>query len=331
MSKTIRTRSRSALPSAAPPQSNTYLAHDIETVATDALNGYARDLRQHSSKQIAQIAASIRAFGFLVPVVVATDNVIVAGHGRWLAARDLALPNIPVIRAGHLSPERLRAFRLADNRLAENAGWNREALALELSELTDLVVDFELELTGFETAEIDLIIDGPVQAKADPADDCPLPAAAISRPGDLWRLGQHRLLCGSALDAESYQRLLGSEQVRMVFADPPYNVPVSGHVCGSGRVQHREFAMASGEMSEPEFVDFLANTMEHLRESLVPGGLMYLAMDHRHVFELTTAARRTGLEQINLCVWNKTNAGMGSFTGRSTSSSSFSSAPAPLT
>ncbi|AWN44731.1 DNA methylase N-4 [Methylobacterium durans] len=315
MSKSPRTRLR-ATGSSPPPRSNTFLPDSVELVSTAGLKAYARDLRQHSDKQVNQIAVSIREFGFLVPVVVSPDYTIAAGHGRWLAAKQLGLPQVPVIRAAHLSPERLRAFRLADNRLAENADWNREALALELSELTGLNLDFELELTGFEVAEIDLIIDGEATvAKADPADTCPAPAAgaAVSRSGDLWQLGPHRLLCGSALEAGSYAVLLAGEPVRMVFSDPPYNVPVSGHVCGSGQIQHREFAMASGEMSEAEFVAFLARAMELLRESLVAGGLMYLAMDHRHVFELTSAARRVDLEQLNICVWNKTNGGMGSF------------------
>ncbi|BDL38057.1 site-specific DNA-methyltransferase [Methylorubrum extorquens] len=314
--KQPRSRRSSTSAAANPTVPNTFLAETIELVPSDSLTAYARDLRQHSDKQVAQIAASLRAFGFLVPLIAAADNTIVAGHGRWLAAKHLGLPRLPVIRAGHLSPERLRAFRLADNRLAENAGWNREALAMELSELTGLELDFELELTGFETAEIDLILDPPTaKAATDPADACPLLAAgpAVTQLGDLWQLGPHRLLCGSALEADSYATLLQGESVRMVFSDPPYNVPVSGHVCGSGKVQHREFAMASGEMSEAEFVAFLDQAIAHLRERLVPGGLMYLAMDHRHVFELSTAARQTGLEQLNICVWNKTNAGMGSF------------------
>lgn len=314
--KQPRSRRTSVQAAANPARSNTFLAETIELVSTGSLSAYARELRQHSDKQVAQIAASLRAFGFLVPVIAAADNTIVAGHGRWLAAKHLGLPRLPVIRAGHLSLERLRAFRLADNRLAENAGWNREALALELSELTGLELDFELELTGFETAEIDLILEPPAtKAVADPADACPPLATgpAITQLGDLWQLGAHRLLCASALEADSYAALLQGESVRMVFSDPPYNVPVSGHVCGSGKVQHREFAMASGEMSEAEFVTFLDRAMAHLRDHLVPGGLMYLAMDHRHVFELSTAVRRTGLEQLNICVWNKTNAGMGSF------------------
>ena len=288
----VQTRSRRTSVSAAanPTLSNTFLAETIELVPSDSLTAYARELRLHSSKQVAQIAASLRAFGFLVPVIAATDNTIVAGHGRWLAAKHLGLPRLPVIRAGHLSPERLRAFRLADNRLAENAGWNREALALELSELTGLELDFELELTGFETAEIDLILDPPIaKAAADPADACPplTTGPAVTQTGDLWQLGPHRLLCASALEAGSYASLLQGESVRMVFSDPPYNVPVAGHVCGSGKVQHREFAMASGEMSEGEFVAFLDCAMTHLRARLVPGGLMYLEpcpfrLAHRH-------------------------------------------------
>lgn len=299
----MSTRSRSRRPVASPPlHASTVLADTVVLRPTAQLKAHPRELRQHSDKQLAQIAASIREFGFLVPIVADPHDTILAGHARWLAAQRLGLPQVPVILADHLSPERLRAFRLADNRLAENASWNRDALALELR-----------ELTGFETAEIDLILDAP--ATSDPADDCP-PAAsglAVTRPGDLWQLGRHRLLCASALEADSYARLLAGETVRMVLSDPPYNVPIAGHVCGTGRVQHREFAMAAGEMSQDAFIAFLAQAMRLLRDSLVPGGLMYLAMDHRHVFELTSATRLCGLEQLNLCVWNKTNAGLGSF------------------
>ena len=146
--KQTRSRRTSVPAAASSARSSTFLAKTIELVSTDSLSAYARELRKHSDKQITQIAASLRVFGFLVPVIAAADNTIVAGHRRWLAAKYLGLPSLPVIRVDHLSPERLRAFRLADNRLAENAGWNHEALALELSELTGLELDFELELTG---------------------------------------------------------------------------------------------------------------------------------------------------------------------------------------
>lgn len=294
--------------------SNTFLADHIELVPTDSLKAAKRELRRHSDEQVSHIALSIREMGFLVPVIIDKANFIIAGHARWAAAKLLGLPRVPAIRASHLSPERVRAFALADNKLPEGSTWDLDALAVELKELSELTLDFDLELTGFKTAELDGIIAALETNDSDPADESPPPSSlpAVSRLGDLWQLGRHRLLCGSALDKISYERLLGDERVRMVFSDPPFNLAVSS-LCGSGKIQHREFAMASGEMSEEEFLAFLTSALGQMKASVVEGGLLYLAMDHRHVLELISAARRNGLEQITLCVWNKTNAGMGSF------------------
>lgn len=285
----------------------------IEWRALAELAPYPGNARTHSGKQIHQIAASIREFGFTNPVLVDQKNTIIAGHGRVEAAKELGLGAVPTIRLEHLSEVQKQAYIIADNRLAEIAGWDREVLAIELQNLVTL--DFEVELTGFSTAEIDLLIDPvPEPAKTDPADVVPeVTTPAITRPGDLWQLGRHRLLCASALEADSYARLAGGKQASMVFADPPYNVPIGGHVCGSGRIHHREFAMASGELSEDQFVAFLARALEGLASVSADGALLYVCMDWRHLFELLTAGRRTGLHLLNLCVWNKDNGGMGSF------------------
>ena len=273
-----------------------------------------RNARTHSKKQIRQIADSIRVFGFTNPVLIDQDGAILAGHGRVAAARQLGWTEVPTIELSAMTEAQKRAYVLADNKLALNAGWDEELLALELGELASLELDFDLTLTGFEMAEIDLLIgdkaDGDPTADAVPEVD---PAAPpVSRPGDLWLLGPHRVLCGDATDPQSFAALLGSERAQLVFIDPPYNVPIDGHVCGLGSIRHAEFAMASGEMSEAEFTRFLKTVFGHLIGHSAEGAIHFVCMDWRHVYELLTAARGLYAEQKNLCIWNKDNGGMGS-------------------
>ena len=215
---------------------------------------------------------------------------------------------------GPLSAKK-RALAIADNRIALNAGWNIEILALELQELSTLDIDFDLEVIGFDTAEIDILIDGPRRKPAPmPADQVvAIPAVAVSRPGDLWLLGEHKLLCGDAREAECFAALMGEERAGVVFTDPPYNVRVDGHVCGSGKITHREFAMASGEMSKSEFIDFLTRTLGNAAQVSLDGAIHFVCMDWRHMGEIITAGRAVYAEMKNLCVWNKNNGGMGSF------------------
>jgi len=291
------------------------LASAIEHLPLASLTAYERNARAHSERQITKLASLIRSVGFLVPIIVDEQNVIIAGHGRWAAAKQIGLKQLPVIRAGHLTPHQVQAFRLADNRLGELSTWDEKALALEFKELAAVELDPELlDLTGFETAEIDLCLESLDEAAPDAADALPEPNAdpTVSRAGDLWLLGAHKLLCGSALDPASYQRLLGGELVRAVWSDPPYNVPVVGHVCGLGQVKHREFAMASGEMSEREFTAFLSDYLILAKNHSLPGALHYACMDAPHALELLTAARQAQLTFKTTCTWAKTNAGMGS-------------------
>jgi DNA modification methylase len=209
----------------------------------------------------------------------------------------------------HLSAAEKRAYIIADNRLAEDASWNPDALRLELAELLEL--DIEIEVTGFETGEIDVLLDAG-DLGTDPADATPAPAAvAVSRPGDLWEIGPHRLLCGDALDPTSYELVLDGAIPSAVFTDPPYNVPISGHVCGLGRVQHREFAMASGEMTRAEFAVFLRKVCDRAIEWLPAGGIAFICMDWRSAADLIIQGEAAGFELLNLCVWAKTNGGMG--------------------
>ncbi len=289
----------------------------VEWRKTDKLTPYSGNARTHSQKQIHQIAASIRKFGFTNPVLIDAEGGIIAGHGRIEAARLLGLEKVPTIRLDHLSEAQKRAYIIADNRLAELAGWDEKLLAIELQYLSELDLDFEVEITGFETAEIDLVIESlEAPDENDPADDVPEMAAdapAVTRSGDLWLLGNNRLLCGDAQKPESYEVLMAGEHARMVFTDPPYNVRIDGHVCGSGRIKHSEFAMAAGEMSEAEFTTFLTTVLAHLVGRSVDGALIYTCIDWRHLLELLVAGRNADIELLNLCVWNKDNGGMGSF------------------
>jgi DNA modification methylase len=270
--------------------------------------------RVHSKKQIRQIAHSIETFGFNVPVLVDGDLKVIAGHGRLLACRELGWTEVPTISLAHLSEAQVRAFMIADNRLTEIATWNDRLLGEQLRELSALNLDFSLDVTGFDIPDIDVLIEG-IAPQPDNDDAVPRPQSglAVCRPGDLWHLGPHRIYCGSAIEESSYQALMGSELASGVFTDPPYNVPIAGHASGLGSIQHREFAMASGEMNERAFTGFLAQTCDLLARYSHEGSLHYLCMDWRHAGELLAAAKRVYAEQKNLCVWAKDNAGMGSF------------------
>ena len=288
----------------------------IECTPISELRPHPNNARTHSRKQIRQIAKSIEQFGFCNPVLVDDAKQIIAGHGRVEAAKLLGIDAVPTCRLSHLSEADKRAYVLADNKLAEKAGWDKELLAIELQGLIELEVD--IELTGFEMAEIDLILEEAREASdaaSGPEDTPPEPSPgpAVTQTGDLWLLGSHRLLCGDARDQAAYDHLLAGAKAEFVFTDPPYNVAIDGHVCGLGRVRHREFAMGSGEMSEAEFTAFLAAVFALLAENSIDGSIHQICMDWRHIGEMLGAGRKVYSELKNLCVWNKTNAGMGSF------------------
>jgi len=283
--------------------------------AVDSLKPRSTNPRTHSKKQIGQIASAIRRFGFTNPVLVDDANGIVAGHGRVEAAKAVGLDQVPTVRLSAMSEAEIRAYVIADNRLAENAGWDRELLGLELQYLTDLDIDFDVTLTGFELPEIDLLIGELSRADDnDPADALAEVAAGapVTRSGDVWRIGGHRLICGDSTRSDTYQALLGERRAQLVFTDPPYNVPISGHVGGLGAVQHREFAMASGEMSPAEFTAFLRTVFGHLAAYSVDGSIHFQCMDWRHLKEMLAAGSAAYSDLKNLCVWAKNNGGMGS-------------------
>jgi DNA modification methylase len=290
----------------------------IEPMAVTRLRPYARNARTHSKKQIRQIADSIQKFGFTNPVLIGDDDEIIAGHGRVEAAKLIGLQSVPAVRLSHLDAAQRRAYVLADNKLALNAGWDRELLAIELQALIDL--DFDVEITGFSLAEVDLVLDeareSSAHAQDTPEDQIPPlidPAAAVTKRDDLWLLDRHRLLCGDSRNFASFDRLLQGERADLVFTDPPYNVAIDGHVCGLGRIRHREFAMGAGEMSREAFTAFLEGTLGHAAASCRDGAIAFVCMDWRHMGELLAAARAVFSELKNLCIWNKTNGGMGSF------------------
>ncbi len=287
----------------------------IEYVATGVLRPNPKNARTHSRKQIRKIAASLRKFGFLSPILTDDDNMILAGHGRLEAALLAGLDQVLIVKCGHLTPAQKRAYLIADNKLAEQAGWNREMLAIELGELVDLLPTegIDVALTGFETAEIDLLLADMAASRLEPEDIQPaLPAKPTTRRGDMWHLGRHRLLCGDARDGDDFARLMNGLMASAVFCDPPYNRKGSA-IGGRGRVRHPDFAFASGEMSSSQFRKFLAETLGNGVRVSAQGAVHFICMDWRHISDLIEVGRKLYGAMLNLVVWNKTNAGQGSF------------------
>lgn len=294
---------------------STTAALEVIYVPVTSLKPNPQNPRVHSDKQVQQIAQSIETFGFNVPILVDDRQRVIAGHGRLLAAQKLGSPTVPVIELSHLSESQYKAFLIADNRLTENSSWDEQLLGEQLKALSELELDFDLEIIGFETAEMDVLIDGLESIRApDPDDRLPaLEASAVSAMGDIWKLGNHRVLCGNSLVSENYTPLLNGAKADLVITDPPYNVVIDGHASGLGKVRHREFAMASGEMNVAEFTEFLGKAMALSSLNSQQGSLAYYFMDWRHMRQILAAGLVAYGEPINLCVWAKNNGGMGSF------------------
>ena len=287
----------------------------IEMQPPGSLLANPRNARVHSKRQIRQLAKTIQTLGFIGAIIVDEDNVILAGHARWEAGKVLRMSLLPTIRVTDLTETQKRTFALADNKLNEWAGWNRDVLVAEFGDAVELLPEMNLDisLTGFEPTEIDSLF-ADLDPRPDPADRDPISEFSSSNPvGDLWSLGSHRLLCGNALThASEMDRLANGARARMVFADPPYNVRVAS-VQGRGRVKHSEFAFASGEMSSDEYIEFLVTSMGNAARVSVDGAVHYICHDWRHVREVSEAARKVYGAALNLCIWGKTNAGQGSF------------------
>jgi DNA modification methylase len=273
-----------------------------------------RNPRQHSQRQINQIADSIREFGFIMPVVIDDTSQVVIGHARVLAAKKLDMPQIPVVEIRHLSKAQLKALSIADNKLAQNAHWDERLLGESFLELKELDPDFDLSVTGFSLPEIDLTLqtlqEG-VTVETDNDADA-VTGAPVCQLGDLWELGDHRLCCEDATSEAAFDLLLKEATADVVFVDPPYNVRVDGHVSGKGKIRHREFAQASGELTRDEFIQFLAKTCGLLAKHSKSGAMHFVCMDWRHADELIAAGRDIYSELKNVVVWVKSNAGMGS-------------------
>ncbi len=255
------------------------------------------------------------AFGFTNPVLIDEHRTILAGHGRVEAARLIGMGQVPCVRLAHMTSQEKRAYVLTDNKLALNAGWDEDLLAAELGALLSADLDFDVSLTGFSIPEIDGVLQAVAPEELGDPEDEALPVDVPSRvqPGDFWQLGVHRLICGDALDPKVAECLMGGETARMVFSDPPYNVPIDGHVGNSGKTKHREFAMASGEMSAAEFQTFLQTALQNMADYSVDGSIHFLCMDWRHMGEMLAAGQGVYSELKNLIVWVKDNGGMGTF------------------
>ncbi|MCW5680007.1 MAG: site-specific DNA-methyltransferase [Xanthobacteraceae bacterium] len=290
------------------------VSQQVEHKPVSKLTRLPNSPRVHSIRQIKLLKRSIELFGFVNPILIDTKCRVIAGWGRVLAAQALQLREVPTLRIHHLNEDELRAYVIADNRLADKGGWDRELLALELQGLNE--IGFDIEAIGFENAELDIILEEAKEARGgDSAEDrlFEISNSVITQPNDLWSCGRHKLLCGDAREAEAYKRILGSDKAALVITDPPYNVQIKGNVSGLGRHQHAEFAMASGEMTSTEFSSFLSAAIEKLIAYSEDGSVHFIFMDWRHIQEMMLVGQQHYSKLLNLCVWCKTNAGMGSF------------------
>jgi ParB-like nuclease family protein len=287
----------------------------IQMLDVARLRAWPKNARTHSKKQIRQIAESIERFGFTNPVLVDAENLVLAGHGRIAAAKLLGMDEVPCIRIETMTAEEKRAYVIADNKLTLNAGWDEDLLAEELKALSELDLDFDLTLTGFTLPEIDGLIEGCGRDEpGNPEDDrLPIRVEARCKPGDIWQMGSHRLICGDARERQTVDALMGEERAEMVFTDPPYNVRIDGNVGGLGTIKHRDFAMASGEMTQLEFTEFLTASFQNLVSYSLDGSIHFVCMDWRHIDETLGAAKVTYTELKNLNIWVKDNGGMGTF------------------
>jgi DNA modification methylase len=288
-------------------------SREPQLLPIDTVKPYARHARRHSKAKIGKLKKLLGQFGQVAPILVDGDNVIISGHALHTAMRELGAGEIAAISIVGRSESEIKALRLALNRLPLEAAWDDNNLGAELQELVEL--SFDLDLTGFDPPEIDRLLDLDLPKNNIAEDDAEIPPIgklAISAKGDIWGCGRHCLGCGDALDQGFLDKIRGSAQADVCFIDPPYNVPIVGFASGKGRTKHREFVQAAGEMSSAQFTAFLTGSLKVLRAVSTQRALIYVCMDWRHLFELIGAGRDCGLKLLNLCVWAKTNAGMGS-------------------
>lgn len=289
----------------------------IEYQNIDKLTPASKNARVHSKKQIQQLARSIQEFGCNVPVLVNPNLQLIAGHGRLAACKLLGITQVPTIRIDHLTERQVRAFMIADNRLAENVGWNRRRLGEELKELSEIDLGFPLEITGFSIDQIDMMIEG-VGSPTEAAVEGALPkmsSSPVTKVGDLWLLEDNRVLCGDALDSQCYEQLMNGRLATAVFANPPYHDSIDGLVTGFGKVHRAKRAMVSGTMTEAESVDFLSKIFANLKRASAPGSIHLICIDWRQLQPLLAAAERTYAQLKNTCIWLKDSGTRGSLDG----------------
>ena len=312
----MTTKALGAQKKAGPPRAGLRVLK-VEYVDVETLRPYAGNPRTHGKRQVQQIESSIGEFGWTTPILVDEEGNIIGGHGRLEAAKRVGLTTVPVIRLTGLSEVQKRACALADNKIADNAGWDDKLLATELQFISGQDVDFDATVTGFEVGEIDFRIDSLEQVpEEDPADEIPDPTPdrpPVTEEGDLWLLGANRLLCGDARDGSAFDCLTAGEKAQMVLTDPPFNIPIAGNVSGAGAVKHGDFVMGSGEMSDEEYRDFLhlafAQHARHCRD----GAIVFVCGHWRCARPMLEIGEQVFTELKNICTWVKTNAGMGSF------------------
>jgi len=295
------------------PKSNAAPQLQVVYQPVEALTPNPRNPRKHSKAQIQRIADSIREFGFNAPILVDGDNQVVAGHARLAAAKLIGLGEVPTVKLEQLTSAQIKAYMIADNKLSEMSSWDKPLLVEAFHELEAL--NFDLELTGFEVGEIDLLLgeaEKDASSEFDEIPDSVLKGPPIAKLGDIFQLGSHRVMCGSASDAEHVSALMDEQKAHLVLTDPPYNL-AGGSISGLGKVKHGEFVMASGEMSPAEFTAFLHCVFALMVLVSVNGAIAFIFMDWRHLREILDASAGVFSELKNLIVWAKTNAGMGSF------------------
>ncbi|HKX80155.1 MAG TPA: DNA methyltransferase [Novosphingobium sp.] len=283
------------------------ITHAIADVAIHRLRPDKRNPRSHPKAQIEQIAASIGDTRYFNPILIDGERNVIAGHGRLRAARILGMTSVPTITIEGLSDAQRLQLQIADNKIAANAGWDTELLKVRLAELA--IANIDLSLTGFSVGEIDALRELKLDL-GDPVD--PVPLAAVSRTGDIWRCREHRVSCGDLLDGTSLPALMVGEQADMIITDPPYNTSNASHNGGSGRIRHREFRYAHGEMDVTEFTAFLADTEGLLASHAKRSAIAFVFMDHHHAGEQIAAGEAAFHQRLNIAVWVKSNAGMGS-------------------
>lgn len=294
--------------------SNTNLI--VEVLPMAALTPNPQNARLHPERHVRKLARSIEAFGYNCPLLVDTNNQIIAGHGRFLAVQHLGWTEVPVIRLEHLTPDQVRAFALADNVLTDASSWDDRLLAEQLKYLAEAELTFDLGAIGLELPEIDLRVQSLTTIDSD--DDVLAPSdlsagPLVSEIGDVWQLGSHRVACGSALEADTYERLLGGSKADLIISDLPFNLSIKRDISHNGRVKHEEFVQASGELSVAEFTTFLTQACAQMKHASRDGALLYLFMDFKHLNEILAAGASCALELKNLVVWAKNVGGMGSF------------------